>query len=175
MVKTALVPWRSCLGYRHACCLQLSHRWPPEMCGLWTRIFGSMDWRRWPDWRRSDMPPSNCHRRRAYRLSPSPGGDTLLSLSNRDVKVARPNRARDQRFSLDLEVFRGSFNSLPNQTKTYCQNEGDTHIQGVSIFAKTRSGTIPLIPFPRVLLLFPLFSHFSLPHRPLNPARESTG
>jgi len=26
------VPQRSCLGYRHAGCLQLSHRRPPEMC-----------------------------------------------------------------------------------------------------------------------------------------------
>ena len=31
------VPWRSCLGYRHAGCLQLSHRLPPEMRGLRTR------------------------------------------------------------------------------------------------------------------------------------------
>ena len=31
------VPWRRCLGYRHAACLQLSHRRPPEMCGLYTR------------------------------------------------------------------------------------------------------------------------------------------
>jgi len=31
------VPWRSCLGYGHAGCLQLSHRRPPEMCGLQTR------------------------------------------------------------------------------------------------------------------------------------------
>jgi len=31
------VPWRSCLGYRHAGCLQLSHRRPPEICGLRTR------------------------------------------------------------------------------------------------------------------------------------------
>ena len=31
------VPWRSCLGYRHAGCLQLSQCRPPEMCGLWTR------------------------------------------------------------------------------------------------------------------------------------------
>jgi len=31
------VPWRSCLGYRHAGCLQLSHRRPPEMCRLRTR------------------------------------------------------------------------------------------------------------------------------------------
>jgi len=28
------VPWRSCLGYRKAGCLQLSHRQPPQMCGL---------------------------------------------------------------------------------------------------------------------------------------------
>jgi len=31
------VPWRSCLGYRHAGCLQLSHRRPSEMYGLRTR------------------------------------------------------------------------------------------------------------------------------------------
>ena len=31
------VPRRSCLGYRRAGCLQLSHRRPPEMCGLRTR------------------------------------------------------------------------------------------------------------------------------------------
>jgi len=31
------VPWRICLGYRHAGCLQLSHRRPPQMCGLRTR------------------------------------------------------------------------------------------------------------------------------------------
>jgi len=31
------VPLRSCLGYRHAGCLQPSHRRPPEMCGLRSR------------------------------------------------------------------------------------------------------------------------------------------
>ena len=31
------VPRRSCLGYRHAGWLQLSHRRPPGMCGLRTR------------------------------------------------------------------------------------------------------------------------------------------
>ena len=31
------VPRRSCLGYRHAGSLQLSHRRPPQMCGLRTR------------------------------------------------------------------------------------------------------------------------------------------
>ena len=47
------VPWRSCLGHRHADCLQLSHRRPPEMCGLRTCL-------------RTDgapprfLPPSNC-------------------------------------------------------------------------------------------------------------------
>jgi len=30
------VPWRSCLGYRHAGYLQLCHHRPPEMCGLRT-------------------------------------------------------------------------------------------------------------------------------------------
>ena len=31
------VPWRSCLDYKHAGCLQLGHCRPPEMCGLRTR------------------------------------------------------------------------------------------------------------------------------------------
>ena len=35
------VPWRSCLGYRHAGCLQLSHRRPPETCGLRTPFLSS--------------------------------------------------------------------------------------------------------------------------------------
>ena len=52
------VPWRSCLGYRHAGCLQLSHHRPPEMCGLRTRI----DPPRF-------LPPSNCH---VHMLSPTP-------------------------------------------------------------------------------------------------------
>jgi len=51
------VPWRSCLGYRHAVCLQLSHRWPPETCGLRTRPRTDVDPPRF-------LPPSNCHRPR---------------------------------------------------------------------------------------------------------------
>jgi len=59
------VPWRSCLGYRHAGCLQLSHRQPPEMRGLRTRP-------------RTDVDPLRfCHRRTAIGLrhvvSPPPG------------------------------------------------------------------------------------------------------
>ena len=62
--KRVSVPWRSCLGYRHAGFLQLSHRRPPEMCGLRTRP-------------RTDVDPprifgSNCHRQGAYRLA-APG------------------------------------------------------------------------------------------------------
>jgi len=48
------VPWRSCLGYRHAGCLQLSHCRPPEMCGLSTRPQTDVDLPRF-------LPPSNCH------------------------------------------------------------------------------------------------------------------
>ena len=58
------VPWRSCLGYRHAGCLQLSHRRPPEMCGLRTRPRTDVDPPRF-------LPPSNCHRR-GNIVSPSP-------------------------------------------------------------------------------------------------------
>ena len=63
------VSWCSCLGYRHAGCLQLSHRRPPEMCGLRTRPRTDVDPPRL-------LPPSNCHRRGAYRLTAC-GGDTL--------------------------------------------------------------------------------------------------
>ena len=59
------VPWRSRLGYRHAGCLQLSHRRPPEMCGLRTRPRTDVDPPRF-------LPPSNCHRRR-HIVSPPPG------------------------------------------------------------------------------------------------------
>ena len=60
------VPWRSCLGYRHAGCLQLNHRRPPEMCRLRTSprtdaIFGS-----------------DCQLRGAYRLA-APSGRYLLN------------------------------------------------------------------------------------------------
>ena len=37
------VPRRSCLGNRHAGCLQLSHRQPPEMCGLRSRPWTDVD------------------------------------------------------------------------------------------------------------------------------------
>ena len=62
----------ACLGYRHIGCLQLSHRRLPEMCRLRSRPRTDIDPLRfldprWPDWRRNDMPPSNCHRRGAFR------------------------------------------------------------------------------------------------------------
>jgi len=57
------VPW--CLGYRHAGCLQLSHRRAPEMCGLQTRPRTDVDPPRF-------LPPSNCHRR-GHIVSPPPG------------------------------------------------------------------------------------------------------
>jgi len=59
------VPWRSCLGYRHAGCLQLSHRRPLEMCGLRTRPRTDVDPPRF-------LPPSNC-RRQGHIVSPPPG------------------------------------------------------------------------------------------------------
>jgi len=37
------VPWRSCLGYRHAGCMQLSQRRPTKMCGLRTRPRTNVD------------------------------------------------------------------------------------------------------------------------------------
>ena len=53
----------ACLGLRHAGCLQVSHRRPPEMCGLRPR--------------RNNMPPSNCHRRGGIS-SRRPRGDNLF-------------------------------------------------------------------------------------------------
>jgi len=37
------VPWCSCLGYRHTGCLQLSHRRPPQMCEVRTRLWMDVD------------------------------------------------------------------------------------------------------------------------------------
>ena len=50
------VPQCSCLGYRHAVCLQLSHRRSPEMCGLQTKPWTDVDPPQF-------LPPSNWHRR----------------------------------------------------------------------------------------------------------------
>ena len=49
------VPWHSCLGCRHAGCLQLIHRRPPKMCRLWTHPQTDVDLPRF-------LPPSNCCR-----------------------------------------------------------------------------------------------------------------
>jgi len=65
------VPWRSCLGHRHSGCLQLSHRRPPEKCGLRTRPRTDVDPTRF-------LPPSNCHRRETLS-SRRHRGDTLLA------------------------------------------------------------------------------------------------
>jgi len=68
------VPWRSCLGYRHAGCLQLSHRRPAEMCGLRTRPRTDVDPPRF-------LPPSNCHRRGGNIVSPIQGRYLVLCVS----------------------------------------------------------------------------------------------
>ena len=64
------VPRRSCLGYRHAGCLQLSHRRPPEMCGLRTRP-------------RTDVDPPRFLDRSAI------GGRHIVSPSRRYLAVQR--------------------------------------------------------------------------------------
>ena len=69
------VPWRSCLGYGHAGCLQLSYHQPPEMCGLRTQPRTDVDPPRF-------LPPSNCHRRGRGISSRCPWGDTLLDKLN---------------------------------------------------------------------------------------------
>jgi len=64
-LSVCLYPRRSCLGCRHAGCLQLSHRRPPAMCVPRTRPQTDVD------------PPRLCHRRTAisgagaYRLAAS--------------------------------------------------------------------------------------------------------
>jgi len=81
------VPWRSCLGYRRAGCLQLSHRRPPKMCGLRTRPRTKVDPPRFlsssltytvsgralnSTQTKNQMSSSNC-RRRGHIVSPPPG------------------------------------------------------------------------------------------------------
>jgi len=63
------VPWHSCLGYRHAGCLQLSHCRPTEMCGLRTHPQTDVD----P--LRVELPPSA-----GGMTSRHPRGDTLFDL-----------------------------------------------------------------------------------------------
>jgi len=58
------IPWRSCLGYRHAGWLQLSHLQPPQMCGLQTRPWTDVDPPRFLDRTAID---------RGHIISPSPG------------------------------------------------------------------------------------------------------
>ena len=80
------VPWCSCLGYRHAGCLQLSHRRPPEMCGLRTRPQTDADpprpLNRWTDADGMIGGETICHSRTAIGrggiLSCRPRGETLL-------------------------------------------------------------------------------------------------
>jgi len=61
------VLWHSCLRYRHAGCLQLSHRRPPEKCGLRTRPRTDVDLPRFLDlWTDADGMIGGetiCHRR----------------------------------------------------------------------------------------------------------------
>ena len=79
------MPWLSCLGYRHAGCLQLSHRRPPEMCGLRTRPRMGVDPPRF-------LPPSNSFNTltalavRVKRTHPGPG-------SHHNREPPQPKRA----------------------------------------------------------------------------------
>jgi len=55
------------LGYRHTGCLQLSHRWPPEMRGLWTRPRMDVD------------PPQDELPSAGHIVSPPPGWQLVVS------------------------------------------------------------------------------------------------
>ena len=73
------VPWRSCLGHRHAGCLRLSNRRPPEMCGLRTRP-------------RTDVDPPRVEPASAGDIvSPSPGR-YLLSLLEKIAPYSKYKR-----------------------------------------------------------------------------------
>ena len=86
------VPRRSCLGYRHAGCLQLSHCRPLEMCGLLTRPQTDVYSPRF-------LPPSNCHRRAGGISSRRPRGDTMSLLLCPEFAKFSVRRAADWYFS----------------------------------------------------------------------------
>jgi len=86
------VPRRSCLGYRHAGCLQLSHCRPLEMCGLLTRPQTDVYSPRF-------LPPSNCHRRAGGISSRRPRGDTMSLLLCPEFAKISVRRAADWYFS----------------------------------------------------------------------------
>ena len=78
------------LGYRHAGCLQLSHRRPPEMCGLRTRPRADADPLR-------SLPPSNCHRR-GHIVSPPSGRQLVRFAARRSVAILRRKMDPPRRF-----------------------------------------------------------------------------
>jgi len=69
-------------GYRHAGCLQLSHRRPPEMCGLRTRPRTDVD----PP--RVELPSAG-----EYRLAAAPPGGAIVRC------LVIPAKARDYVFA----------------------------------------------------------------------------
>ena len=91
-----------CLGYRHAGCLQLSQRRPPEMCRLRTRPRTDVDSPRfldprWPDWRRNVELSSAG----AYRLAtPEAIPSASLTFACRDLCFVRERRILYRRQSL---------------------------------------------------------------------------
>ena len=99
------VPWRSCLGYRHAGCLLLSHRRPPQMCGLRIRPQTDVDPPRF-------FPPSNCHLRE-HIVSPPPGRYLVfILLCSKPHRPIRSNH-KQQRFTLSWTVRLRSAKNCP--------------------------------------------------------------
>ena len=90
------VPWRSRLGYRHAGCLQQSHRWPPEMCGLRTRP-------------RTDVDPSA-----GGISSRRPFGDTFLLPKVTNLTYVQGHG--DSQIKLDPQLLLLPFNGLFSRT-----------------------------------------------------------
>ena len=88
------VSWSSCVGYRHAGCLQLIRRRPPEMCGLRTRPWTDVDPLRFLD--RTAIGVGGGH-----IVSPPPGGYLVCSVFFPNVCAA----SRDIRHTLKVSRY----------------------------------------------------------------------
>jgi len=90
------VPWHSCLGCRHTGCLQLSHCWPPETCGLWTRPRTDVDSPRF-------VQPSNC-RRRGHIISLLPERCVVLIRNIVGCAVVNAGRSFNTALCIDCSM-----------------------------------------------------------------------